>query len=269
MRSSSTTSRQVATDRRVARSLPKNFRIDTDTYVPYYQQIVEHVRALIRSRSVREGDPFHSEGEIARLLGISKMPVRQAYLKLRTEGLLVVEKGRRPVIGSRRVPWNFQELRGFTEEMKRRGLEPSAKLLGLTRAAADVEVASALHLDVGAPIFTMRRLRFVDQEPVALVISHLPAAIFADLDRKNLQTASLYRLIEKTYGHRLGWAEEEIGAVNASAAVARALGAKPGSALLFVRETTYDVGGIAIEYSHSLLRADRYTATVVSVRKKS
>ena len=42
----------------------------------------------------------------------------------------------------------------------------------------------------------------------------------------------------------------------------------PGAALLFVRETTYDMRRTPIEHSHSLLRADRYRATVVSVRKR-
>src|SRR5690349_15958648 len=108
-----------------------NFRIDPHSFVPYYQQIVEQVRDLIKSEAVQAGDVFQSEGELASALGISKMPVRQAFSKLRSEGLLVIEKGRRPTIGSGQVPWNFQELRGFTEEMKRRGLVPSTRLLKL------------------------------------------------------------------------------------------------------------------------------------------
>jgi len=36
------------------------------------------------------------------------------------------------------------------------------------------------------------------------------------------------------------------------------LGTALGSALLFVRETTYDLKRTAIEHSHSFLRADRY-----------
>jgi DNA-binding GntR family transcriptional regulator len=41
----------------------------------------------------------------------------------------------------------------------------------------------------------------------------------------------------------------------------------PGSALLLIKETTYDSQNVAIEYSVSLLRGDRYTASVISVRK--
>jgi len=65
---------------------------------------------LVEKKVLREGETFCSEGDISRELGISKMPVRQAFQKLRAEGLLVIAKGKRPVIGSRRVPWNFQQL---------------------------------------------------------------------------------------------------------------------------------------------------------------
>ena len=99
--------------------------IDAESYVPFYMQIVDRVRELIKKNKLRPGQTFCSEGEVARALRISKMPVRQAFQKLKAEGLLVVAKGKRPVVGSGRTPWNFQQLRGFSEEMRSRGLTPS------------------------------------------------------------------------------------------------------------------------------------------------
>jgi GntR family transcriptional regulator len=250
------------------RPAPLNFQIDLESYIPYYQQIVDQIRALVKSNAIREGDAFFSEGEVASTLGVSKMPVRQAFLKLRSEGLLVIEKGRRPTIGSGKVPWNFQLLRGFTEEMKRRGLVPSAKLLSLTQTTAKAEIAQTLNLKSGDPVFMLQRLRFVNAKPVALVTSFMPTALFPDLAEQDLNKSSLYHLFEKVYGRKLNWAEEEIGASAATEEQARMLEYSVGKPLLYVRETTYDLRRVAIEHSHSWLRADRYTATVISVRKR-
>jgi GntR family transcriptional regulator len=242
--------------------------LDSESFVPYYEQIVNQIRILIKEEKLREGQMFYSEGELARMLGISKMPVRQAFQKLRAEGLLVVTRGKKPLIGSGKVPWNFQQLRGFSEEMKRRGLTPSAKLLSLEFKEPDAEVAQALKLLSGERIYLLKRLRFVDDIPMAVVTSYLPANIFPDLDKQDLEKQSLYHLFEQFYKRKLHWAEEVIGAATVKPDDAKLLQAAPGSAVLLIKETTYDTQQTAIEYSVSVLRGDRYTASIVSVRKK-
>jgi GntR family transcriptional regulator len=246
-----------------------NLNLDSSSFVPYYQQIVDQVRTLIKKNKLKAGETFCSEGEMAQALAISKMPVRQAFQKLRSEGLLIIAKGKRPVIGSGRVPWNFQQLRGFSEEMKRRGLVPSARMLSLDIEEPELEVAQALKLTPGERIYKLKRLRFVNGEPVALVTSYLPARIFAGIDRHDLEKQSLYQVFEQVYRRKLHWAEEAIGAMNAGDEEAKILGASLGSPLLLIKETAYDDQDVAIEFSVSMLRGDRYTATVISVRRRT
>jgi GntR family transcriptional regulator len=245
-----------------------NLTLDNHSFVPYYAQIVDHIRALVKQNKLKEGQVFCSEGDIARTLGISKMPVRQAFQKLRSEGLLLIAKGKRPVIGSGRVPWNFQQLRGFSEEMRRRGLVPSAQLLAMNLVEPELEVAQALKLTPEEKAYSVKRLRFVNAEPVAVVTSFLPARIFVGIDKQDLEKQSLYQIFERSYNRKLQWAEESIGAVTASGDDAHVLQAEIGSPLLLIKETTYDEQNIPIEYSVSLLRGDRYTASVISVRKR-
>jgi GntR family transcriptional regulator len=241
--------------------------LDSSSFVPYYEQIVDQVRSLIKKNKLKQGQTFCSEGDVARFLGVSKMPVRQAFQKLRSEGLLVIAKGKRPVVGSGRVPWNFQQLRGFSEEMRRRGLIPSAKLLSMELQEPEIEVAQALKLSPEERVYCAKRLRFVNDEAVAIVTSYLPARIFAGIDRQDLEKQSLYYVFEHTYKRKLQWAEEIIGASVAGEEEAQILDAKTGNPILVIKETTYDTQGVAIEYSVSLLRGDRYTASVISVRR--
>ena len=56
--------------------------------------------------------------------------------------------------------------------------------------------------------------------------------------------------------------------MNAEPEEAGILQTSAGSALLIITETTYDVHQVAVEYSISLLRGDRYTAFVTAVRKE-
>lgn len=251
-----------------AATRPVQLLLNQHSFIPYYEQIVSQIRNLIKSRKFVEGQTFYSEGEVARMLSISKMPVRQAFQKLRSEGLLVIARGRKPVIGSGKLPWNFQELRGFSEEMRRRGLQPSAKVLSLELKEPEAEVAQALKLPEGEKVYCLKRLRYVDGEPVAVVTSYLPASIFAQIEQQDLEGESLYHIFEQVYKRMLHWAEEVLGAASANPDDAHVLQARVGSAVLLIKETTYDTLETPIEYSVSVLRGDRYTASVISVRKK-
>ncbi len=107
----------------------------------------------------------------------------------------------------------------------------------------------------------------MNRKPVAVLTSYLPARIFAGIDRQDLEKQSLYQIFEQVYQRKLHWAEEIIGAAIAGDEEAPILEAQPGSPVLVIRETTYDTQNVAIEYSVSLLRGDRYTASVISVRR--
>jgi GntR family transcriptional regulator len=241
--------------------------LEESSFVPYYEQIAEQVRRLIKESTLRPGQTFYSEADLARKLGISKMPVRQAFQKLRAEGLLVTKKGKTAVIGSGPLPWNFKELHGFSEEMRRRGLTPSTKLLSFELQHPDPDTASALTVTRSEHVYRMKRLRLVDQDPVAIVTSYLPESIFPGLDNQDLEGQSLYYIFEQIYGRKLSRSEEIIGAVNAGHEEAQILQTAVGFALLLIKETAFDIGETPLEYAVSLLRSDRYAASVVSVRK--
>lgn len=242
--------------------------LDNAGFVPYYEQIVQYVRSLIRENKLRSGDTFYSEGELAKMLGISKMPVRQAFQRLRTEGLLVIRRGKSPIIGGGPITWNFRELHGFSEEMRSRGLVPSSELIEMRRHSPDADLLAALRLGLGDQVYLLKRLRLANNEPVALVTSYLPAALFPDLESQDLAGQSLYHIIEQTYGISLMRAEEVIGATTVGREEAQALRTVAGSPVLQIKETTYDTEQRAVEFSISLLRGDRYTVSVMSERRR-
>lgn len=250
-----------------ARSMPPVL-LNRTSYVPKYQQIVDQVSNYINSGRVSPGQLFWSEGEVASSLGVSKMTVRQAYRELRREGLLIIEKGRRPVIGHGRVGKDFQELRGFTEEMARRGMKASSKILEAGPVEPNAEIAKALELADGDKVCRIRRLRYADNDLVGLETTHFPSRKFPGLDRQNLETRSIYEVLESLYGVSIDWSHEEIEAIPASREEAKLLHVPPKSPLFSMRRTVYDGEGVPVEFGISHFRGDWYRATVISRRRK-
>jgi len=241
-------------------------QLDHDSFLPYYAQIAAQVRQAINANNLHPGELFWSEGELARQLGISKAPIKRAFERLRSEGLLVISQGRHPVVGAAGVRWDTQHLWGFAEEIRQQGLRPSTRLLSVRIVSADAETSAALGLPPAAHVYRVQRLRFIEQDPVAVETTHLPAALFPQLETRDLGLQSLYFVIENTYGRKLERCDECIGAVSAGAEEASYLKVRVGSPLVKAQRLVHDVHGAAVEFGFSLFRADRFVARVVSFR---
>jgi GntR family transcriptional regulator len=240
--------------------------LERGSYVPYYRQIRDQVEALIKAGKLKPGQVIFSEGACATKLGVSKMTVRQAFQALRSEGLLIIEKGKRPMISTGRIQKDFQKLRGFTAEMTRRGLKPSSKVLQFEKAAPDAATANLLRLWRNDEVYRVRRLRYADKEIVGLETILLPARMFPDLAKTDLENQSLYALMETRYAIAVEWSEEELEAIPAEKDDAKVLQVPTGFPLFSMRRIVFAKDDIPVEYGHSLFRGDRYTASVISHR---
>lgn len=251
-----------------AESCPE-LKLDRSSYVPYYEQIVSSLRQAIQANALTQGQVIWSQRELAEMLGISVLPVKRAYERLRTEGLLVVSKGKRPVVGAGSVPWNVQQMWSFTEAMRARGLSASSRLLSFAAISADKEVADALQLEEGSAIYSITRVRSAPDGPVSLETSYVPGRLFPNLEARDWSTSSLYDVIETAYGYRIDSGEERFSAVKAGDDEARWLKVEVGFPLLSCQRVIRDSAGVPLEYGLSLLRTDRFVARLVMLRRGS
>ncbi|MGH3658362.1 MAG: GntR family transcriptional regulator, partial [Micromonosporaceae bacterium] len=122
---------------------------------------------------------------------------------------------------------------------------------------ATVPVARALGVAEGAEVYAIERLRYADEEPLALLHNYLPADLLA-LTREELQSRGLYEILRGA-GITLKMASETIGARSARTGEARTLGENRGAPLLTMSRTAYDDHGRAVEYGDHVYRAALYS----------
>jgi GntR family transcriptional regulator len=65
---------------------------------PIYVQIINQIKAQVRSGSLQPGDELPSVREAADSLRINMHTVRSAYLRLRDQGIIKLHLGRRAII---------------------------------------------------------------------------------------------------------------------------------------------------------------------------
>ena len=122
--------------------------IDERDARPLYQQIVSQVKEQIRQGELQPGDELPPVRELADSLGINLHTVRNAYLKLRDQGVINLRLGRRArVARQRRMPATATEadiaLGGHLRE-----LAADAFLLGLS--ADELHALPDRHLEHGS-----------------------------------------------------------------------------------------------------------------------
>lgn len=69
------------------------FRVDNDTGVPLYQQVVEQVRRMVASGTVQPGDRLPTVRELAADLLLNPNTVAHAYQLLEREGVVETRRG--------------------------------------------------------------------------------------------------------------------------------------------------------------------------------
>jgi GntR family transcriptional regulator len=227
--------------------------LDAESNQPLYQQLQRALRDAIGQGALSPDDALPSERQLATELGISRITVRKALDGLADEGLLVRRHGSGNFVGSR-IEKNFAKLTSFSEDMRARGRVPSSQWLKRATGRVTPEEAMRLALSPGAEVYRFHRLRFADDEPMALEYCTIAASALPSIEAVG---DSLYDALERA-GNRPVRALQLLRALLLDAEQARLLGAAPGDAGLLVERVGYLRDGRAIELSDSYYRGDTY-----------
>jgi GntR family transcriptional regulator len=236
--------------------------LDKHGFIPLYYQIQRVLMEKIRSGELSEGDAFASEGELARIYGVSRMTARQALHGLKTSGYAVGQKGRGTFVTRPKMEKNIMHLRGFTEDMVQRGLAPSSRLLEQTVIRAEGDLSEKLRVGHGSAVLRLRRLRLADGIPMALEDSAIPLHLFPGLDRISFAERSLYQVLRENYGVRAGWADETIEALPATREESELLTIPKKASLLSISRIVMTTEETPTEVTCSRYRGDRYRASI-------
>jgi len=222
---------------------------------PKYYGVKRHLLDIIAA--LAPGSPVPTERLLMTQLGTSRSTVRQALAELVGEGRLVRRQGSGTYVAEPKVSWPLR-MTSFTEQANATGRTASTELLDARRTGADDETATRLGLRSGAAVHRIERLRLVDDTPMAIEISHLPASRFPGLIRHLRTNQSLYHVLRDVYDVVPVSAEETIETATASPREADLLGTETGAPILMLSRHSFAADGVPVEWVQSWYRGDRY-----------
>lgn len=232
--------------------------IDRSSPLPFYHQLKLILLEEIERQQCRPGDRLPGDHELCVRYGISRTVVRQALAELEAEGVIERIKGRGTFYATPKTAEGLvQSLTGLYEDVAARGGHLRSDVRKLAVVPADAQIAADLRIEAGTPVTLVERLRYVDEEPWVLTITHVPTDLAPGLVDEDLTDQSLYALLEGKYGVRLVRGHRSVEAAAASPQLARSLGLSRGAPVLVLRSVSLGENDRPVESFVAFHRGDR------------
>ena len=240
---------------------------DKRSPIPLYYQLAELIRGRVRSGELRPGDQLPAERELADRAGISRMTARQALAYLVRDGTLLVRPGVGTFVAEPKLAFDALHLLGFTEETTRLGGVVASRVLEQAIDVPPPAIATALGLAPSETTVKVVRLRADGGTPLLLETSHLPTTLCPGLQREDLETHSLYTLLELRYGLRLHRARQVVEATIANEYESGLFRIHVGAPMLLLEGVTCTEDDRPVEVFKAIYRADRVKFALESHRE--
>lgn len=171
--------------------------INPQSPIPIYRQLADLLTAKIRQGEYLPGGRIPSEHQLAATFGIGRPTARQAIDMLVRKGLLTRKRGSGTFVCEAQQEVDLFSLDGTTASFRKKGV------------AVETLIITPIHLRAigsdpdnpfkGQAAFFLARLTLVDRMPVLMEDLYLQAALFAGIEKLDLEGRSLSAVAEEQF----------------------------------------------------------------------
>ena len=230
----------------------------SDTAKPLYQQLEDELMRLIGEGILPPGTTLPAERQLAERLRISRATVQRSYNALRQRKLLSAQGRLGSIVQGPgpRLHSGMDRLKGFTEEMRELGREPSSRILERT-VVKDRLIASIFREASHASFLKLVRVRSGDGIPMSREVAWYNLDRAPELAEADLSGSVYARLAG--LGHALVRCEQTIEAAAPTPEECAIFGFPQPVPCLLIKRRSYGIDGDMLEYVEGLFRGDTYT----------
>lgn len=147
---------------------------------PLFQLVKDFIIRQIESRNWLPDTRIPSENDLIKQLSISRMTANRAMRELTAEGYLVRIQGLGTFVATPKAQSALLTIKPISDEIAERGSVHSAKVHLLTEEKASPEIAEALHIEIGTPVFRSVIVHMADGLPIQLADRYVNPEVAPD-----------------------------------------------------------------------------------------
>ncbi|GHA65829.1 GntR family transcriptional regulator [Photobacterium aphoticum] len=235
--------------------------------LPMYRQIAEAIKAKIQSGEYLPGEALPTEAQLREAHSVSRVTVRQALKLLIEQNVLESIQGSGTYVKDNKVNYDMYQYSSFEEKLSHLNVKTHSEILAFEITVPSQAIAEALEIAPNERIFYVKRVRFIDDNPVTLEETWLPLSLFPDLSYEVMQ-GSKYEYIEGTKKMVIDRSEQEIIPVLPPEEVVKQLGIPAEQPIIEKITKGYLADGTVFEYSRNYFKSSDYKFTLVAKRNR-
>jgi GntR family transcriptional regulator len=229
------------------------------------QKIIEH----IKESRLTVNDKLPSENSLSKLLGVSRVTVHEAYLRLKQEGIIYQIQGKGTFL--KRNPIELESglevFQGVTEIIRHFKYEPSTEYLGTKITYPTKEMQQKLRLKEDEQIITYYRKRYANGEFAVYSISSTALKYFSGKAPKEFPSGSMLQYFEESLGYSMESSFSEIVPVVSNKSMSKKLNIPENTLFILLKQLISDTFGTPLIYSLDYFNSDIFKFTIMRMRR--
>jgi GntR family transcriptional regulator len=235
--------------------------IITDTRL---NQVKAYMLKYISQNQLKRNDQLPSEAAIAKKLGVSRNTLREAYVSLENEGVILRRHGIGTFVAHiPRIQDSLNEFSPFAQIIQDVGYKPNFQTLSMDIEAASTDVCDVFNIPATEKLRCISRLVLADKQPVIYVDDYIAPAIDSAVQSWDGFDGKLVQLLSDSIETPLHQIQSFIRAAALSARISKYLKLPEGSPVLSVRSTIFTNDNQPVTYSKLYFNSDIIELNIV------
>lgn len=233
--------------------------------LPRYRQIADTIRTKIDTCEYKVGDALPTEAELMQEFGVSRVTVRQALKLLIENNELESIQGSGTYVKEKKVNYDIYHQSSFKEKWAHLNLSTHTDVIIFEVMHPTIVMADNLNINEKDRVFYVKRVRYIEDNPITVEETWMPLALFPDLTYEVMRN-SKYDYIEKTKGLVIDRSEQEIIPTLPPKEISKLLRIDPSQPIIEKRTRSFLQDNTVFEYSLNYLKSTDYKFTLVAKR---
>ncbi len=218
-----------------------------------------------------DGEAIPGERELARKYGVTRSAVQYALREMEERGEVYRIRGKGTFIRKQHESTMdigggaLQGNKGISALVKSYGIKISNEVLVYGTITGNRYLADKLGISTEDPIFALHRVRYGNDEPLAVEYTYVPKILFPDIEEMDFSMVSLYDYMD-SYGRLPQKFDQRLQLTRLSPKEARYLELPVDEPAYYFELVGADASQTIVEYTESYTRCDktefRFTARV-------